>query len=96
MRLLAETFCELDHQFGTALEVLIRSLFRQRRDSAMMAAKDSTSGVLHSLRDSRSSNPGIVGFQSSKDHVLSKPGAEAPSELVTSARGELLELDLET
>ena len=94
-RFLTEALCELNHQLKTALEVLMCSLFRQRRDSAMMAAKDRTSGVLHFWGISRSSNTTIVGFQNSKDQVLSKPSAEAPSNLLTSARGELIELDLE-
>lgn len=91
-----EPLCELNHQLRTALEVLTRSLFRQRRYSTMMAAEDDTSGVLHFGGNSRSSNSAVVGFQSSKDHVLSKPGAENLSKLLTSACGELIGIILET
>lgn len=61
-----------------------------------MAAKTDTSRVLHLLGNSKLSNPAIVGLQSSKGHVLSKLGAEAPSKLLPSAGGELRVLNLET
>ena len=73
------------------------SLFRQPNvldyDSCR---KWNTSGVLHFFGKSISSNSAIVGLQSSKGHVLSKPGAEAPSRLVPPAGGELIDLLLET